>query len=369
MSTEFKEKHNDPFLRNYWYVGALSEEVKKAEIFSRVLLNKPVIFYRKEDGTVVALENRCCHKHYPLHKGTLESDNIRCGYHGFLFNDEGRCIEVPNQDIIPSNCSIKKYPCIERNNWVWIWMGDPELADPDDITDYHWLDDKNWGAKTTVFHVKANYRLIIENLLDLTHLTYVHKTTIGNSAVTLEAETKYERGENEVKITRWMMDVQPPPAYIACGCHQGNIDRWMIVHYAPPAFCRLYTGGTPAGTGAREGKRINEMGWRNLNAITPESESTTHYFWGQAHNNEPGNHELTEKVFNGVSTAFKEDWEVFEEQQWSREMGAANIREIVAEADTGNVHAIRILDRLLEKQAAGESAMVRPRDLKWGPFD
>lgn len=357
-----------PFLLNAWYVAALSEEVQPNQPFARILLNQPVVMYRTEDGKVTALEDRCCHRHYPLSRGSVEGSSIRCGYHGMLFAADGRCTEIPGQANIPKNCKVRSYPIVERNTWIWIWMGDPALADPDNITDFHWLDDPGWGAKSTWFHVKADYRLIIDDLLDLTHLTFVHSSTIGNKETTEKATVNVERGDNEVRVKRWMLDAPPPPAYAACGGFTSNIDRWQIIHYSPPAFVRLYTGGCPAGTGAPQGKRVNEMGWMNLNAITPETETTTHYFWGHAHNNEPDNAELTAKVFGGVMTAFKQDWEVFEAQQKNRER-VGNVPEINTLADAGALHAQRVLARLLAEQASGEPAHVRPAALQLGPRD
>ncbi|MBN9473966.1 MAG: aromatic ring-hydroxylating dioxygenase subunit alpha [Burkholderiales bacterium] len=358
----------EPFLRNYWYVAALANEVRPDAIFSRTLLNEPVIFYRRADGSVVALEDRCCHKHYPLHGGELEGESIRCGYHGMKFGPDGVCVEVPGQTTIPRNCRVRSYPVVERNTWIWIWMGDPALADPSEITDFGWLDSSTWAGRSTVFHVKASYRLIIENLLDLTHLSFVHKSTIGNAAVTDKADVQVERGDNEVKITRWIMDAPPPPAYAACGGFTGNIDRWQIIHYAPPAFCRLYTGACAAGTGARAGNRQQEMGWRNLNAITPETETTSHYFWGQVHNHDIDDPGMTERVFNGVHIAFQEDHKVFEELQRNLDRGARDIPEINTRADAGALAAIRILNRLLSEQDAGHAAMVRPSDYRYAPL-
>lgn len=357
------------FLKNYWYVAALDSEVSRDKPLARTILGEPIVFYRRNDGQVVALADRCCHKSFPLHKGFIEGDNLRCGYHGFLYGGDGACVEIPGQPNIPKAARVRAYPVVERHTWVWIWMGDPALADPADITDFHWLDDKGWGARSTRFHVKANYKLIVENLLDLTHLAFVHGSTIGNRAVVDNADVVFERGDNEVKVTRWMIDIPPPPAYKKAGRFEGNIDRWMIVHYSPPAFCRLYTGGCPAGTGAPEGRRVQEMGWRNLNAITPETDRSTHYFWGQAHNHDVGDRAVTDLVFNNVHTAFTEDWAVFEAQQAMIDQnGGSRAGEVSTKADAGAIHAVRIIDRLVAEQHGGAPAQIRPSDLAWGPY-
>lgn len=359
----------DGFLRNYWYVAALAEEVKPGVPFNRILLNQPVVLYRQADGTPVAMEDRCCHKHYPLHRGLVEGDAIRCGYHGMKFAPDGVCIEIPGQTAIPRNCRVRTFPVVEKDTWIWIWMGDPALADPAEIGDIHWFADPGWSGKSTVFPVAANYRLIIENLLDLTHVTFVHGTTIGNFANAYKSDVRVDKGENEVRVVRWMMDVPAPPAYVKCGGFTTNIDRWQIVHYATPALLRIYTGGCVAGTGARDGNRQDEMGWMNINFITPETDRTSHYFWGQCQNHAVGDPEITDMVFQGVKTAFLEDVEVFSAQQRNRDLGASRLPEVLTSHDAGAMHANRILDRLLAEQAAGAPAIARRSTLTMGPHD
>lgn len=357
-----------PFLLNCWYVAAESEEVAPGRTFARTICGEPIVFYRDRQGHPVALENRCRHKSYPLDRSRLEGDDIRCGYHGFLWGADGKCKHIPGQDLIPPTAKIRSYKTIEKFGWIWIWMGDPTLGDPVDIVDYHWLEDENWGSRKMRLHVKANYRLIVANLLDLTHLTFVHGSTIGNAAVVDHANVTFDRNDLEVKVKRWMMDVPPPPSYTKAYGFQGNIDRWMIVHFAPPSFCRLYTGGADAGTGVREGKAPNFMGWRNLNTMTPETTTTSHYFWGQAHNHEPENAEMSDLIFGQVQTAFEEDLAVFEAQQETLDRFAGLPgREIATAADAGAVHAGRVIDRLLARQHAGETVLIRTSDMEWGP--
>ena len=159
-------------------------------------------------------------------------------------------------------------------------MGDPALADPDKITDYHWLDDPNWGAKGQYLHVKGNWQLVVDNLLDLTHLAFVHETTIGNSALVDQAQVKVQRAQDNVTVTRWIIDAPAPPTFVKAGKFTANVDRWQIINFPPPAFLRLDVGATPTGTGAPEGQFVGGIDMRNLNAITPETETTSHYFWG-----------------------------------------------------------------------------------------
>ena len=254
------------FLRNYWYVAASDHDVQRQPL-GRIILGEPIVFYRLEDGTPVALEDRCAHRHLPLSMGKLVGDTLQCHYHGLRYDKTGTCVRVPGQDMIPRSARVKSYPVVERYHWLWIWMGDPALADPDKIPDFHWFDDpENWGAKGQYLHVKANWQLIVDNLLDLTHLAFVHETTIGNSALVDNAAVKVTRAHDHVVVTRWIIDLPAPPTFVKAGGFTSNVDRWQIIDFTPPAFLRLDVGATPTGTGAPEGKRVGGIGMWNLNS-------------------------------------------------------------------------------------------------------
>ena len=152
--------------------------------------NEPVVFFRREDGIPVALEDRCCHRRAPLSLGKLHGDIVECPYHGLRFDQTGACVRIPSQDRIPAAARVTAYPVVERNRWIWIWMGDPALADPDLIEDFHWIEDPDWGFGGDRLHLEGNYLLLVDNLLDTTHLTFIHPTTLGtNDFVGSEVET------------------------------------------------------------------------------------------------------------------------------------------------------------------------------------
>ena len=339
------------FLRNHWYVAAKSDEVKNKP-FRRIFLNEPVVLFRTADGTPIALEDRCPHRHLPLSMGKLIGDDVlQCHYHGLRFDTNGQCVRVPGQDMIPASARVKKYPVVERYKWLWIWMGDPALADPDTIVDFHWFDDPKWGAKSDYLHAQCNWQLVVDNLLDLTHLAFVHETTIGNMALVEHAAVRVQRTPGGVQVTRWIIDQPAPPTFVKVGKFTGNVDRWQIIDYLPPGFLRLDVGATPTGTGAPEGKRVGGIEMRNLNAITPETETTTHYFWGQAHDFEPRNPEMTERVFAQIKMAFLEDVAVFTAQQENLNL-LPNAPQTDINADSGGIQARRIVDRLYKEEQA-----------------
>jgi phenylpropionate dioxygenase-like ring-hydroxylating dioxygenase large terminal subunit len=338
------------FLRNHWYVAASDSEVGRKPL-ARMILGEPVVLFRTEDGKAVAFEDRCVHRHLPLSMGKLVGNILQCHYHGLQFGADGRCVRIPGQDHIPAAAKVKTYPVVERYHWLWIWMGDPAFANPEEITDFHWFDDPNWGAKASYLHVEANWQLVVDNLLDLTHLAFVHETTIGNAALAEHAAVKVTRGADNVVVTRWIIDQEPPPTFKKVGGFTGHVDRWQIIDFQPPSFLRLDVGATPTGTGAPEGTRVGGISMRNLNAITPETETTSHYFWGQAHDFDVKNPETTNKIFEQIETAFHEDVAVFSAQQRNLNL-VPNPTQVDINADTGVIQARRILKRLHEAEQA-----------------
>lgn len=338
------------FIENAWYVGAWDREVGRQNLLRRTLLDVPLVFYRREDGTPVALEDRCCHRHAPLSRGRLVGDDIECPYHGLTYDPGGRCVRVPGQTTIPPGAGVRSFPAVERYQWIWVWMGDPALADPDRIEDYHWMDDPGWRARGEKLDLKGNYVLLVENLLDLSHLTYVHPTTLGTDAVA-ETPMKAEREGDLVRVTRWVLDSPAPPFFQKAGgfAPDQNIDRWQIIEFTPPAFVRLDVGGAVAGTGAPEGDRSRGFTMRNLNAITPETEKTTHYFWAQAHDFRIDEPWITDLLYENVHTAFLEDLDIVGLQQANMDTRPDAVR-VDINHDGGGLQARRIIERLAAEE-------------------
>ncbi len=332
------------FIENAWYVAAWDREVGRQNMLRRTLLDIPVVLYRREDGAPVALEDRCCHRHAPLSKGKLRGDNVECPYHGLLYDPSGQCIRVPGQTAIPPGARVRGFPTVERYHWIWIWMGDPAAADPDLIEDFHWIDDPGWRARGEKLDLQGNYVLLVENLLDLSHLSYIHPTTLGTDAVA-ETPMKAEREGELVRVTRWVLDSPPPPFFQKAGGFAPDqaIDRWQIIEYTPPAFVRLDIGGAVAGTGAPEGDRSQGFSMRNLNAITPETETTTHYFWAQAHDFRIDEPWVTDLLYENVHTAFLEDLEIIQLQQDNISTAPDRAR-VDINHDGGGIQARRIIE-------------------------
>ncbi len=309
------------FVRNAWYVAAWDHEIGR-DMRRRILLNEPVVLYRREDGRPVALEDRCCHRQAPLSMGKLKGDIVECPYHGLQFDPSGACVRVPSQERIPPSAKVRSYPVIEKNHWIWIWLGEPAQADPALIEDFHWMDDPGWGFGGSYLHVEANYLLLVENLLDTTHLPFLHPSTLGTDAFA-KSEFEVTREGDRIKVARWLMDKPPAPFHKQMGGFPDgmNVDRWQIAHFGPPSFVKLDVGSAPAGAGAREGDRSKGMNMWNLNAITPETEKTAHYFYAQAYNFRLDQRWISDLVKAQVTKAFLEDMAMLKAQQINMDLG------------------------------------------------
>ena len=305
------------FLRNCWYVAAWDNEVGR-EPFARTILNEPVVLFRIESGEAVALEDRCCHRQLPLSLGRIIGDGLQCGYHGLEFDRTGACVQVPGQTKVPLDARVKSYPVVEKWNWLWIWMGDPALADTASIPDWHWVDDRDWrtvkGNGGTPLAVACDYRLITDNLLDIAHLTYVHASSIGNEAI-VEFPIKTERSERMITMIRDVPNRPAAPFYQWAGKFDGNVDRWLITTVEMPAYVVNDAGCVDVGTDTRPGHRDHGVEMRVLNLPTPETETTTHYFYAHSRHFGLEDDDVEDAYKTQFTQVFLEDKVVLEAQQ------------------------------------------------------
>ena len=309
-------KANQPFVRNAWYIAAWSEEIE-AGLLARTIMDQPIVLYRDAKGDVGALEDRCCHRGAPLTHGHIIDQGLQCGYHGLTFDTKGDCVMVPGQKNIPPQAHVRHFPLVERNQILWIWMGDPALADESQIVDYPYHDDSvKWPHRKAMFQIKSNYMLMIDNLMDLTHLGYVHGRTIGgdpNQHVAADMETR--QTESGAYFIRWMMDHEPPPTYKKGGQFEGKVDRWQEFEYVGPSIVLQWSGALKAGDGAREDRTKEGFHLRLLHAATPETETTFHYFWSTANGYRQSDPAATQEMYDEIYPTFIEDKVIMEAQQ------------------------------------------------------
>ena len=342
-----------PFPLNAWYAAAYDVEVRR-ELLARTICGKKIVLFRRQDGAAAALADACWHRLLPLSKGRLEGDELICGYHGIAYDPRGRCTFMPSQETVNPSATVRAYPVVERHRFVWIWPGDPALADPAKVPDMHWNHDPSWAGDGKLIPVKCDYRLVVDNLMDLTHETFVHGSSIGNRAV---AETPFDvtHSDRFATVTRWMRNVEPPPFWAAQLGKPGNVDRWQIIRFEAPCTVVIDVGVAPAGTGAPEGDRSQGVNGYVLNTITPETDKTCLYFWAFARNYRLDEQRLTHELREGVSRIFREDEVILEAQQCALDEHPDHVFYNL-NIDAGAMWARRLIDRMIAAERAPKVA-------------
>ena len=302
------------YLRNCWYVAGWSKDFDRA-LKAEKFLNENIVIYRKKDGSPAALENACPHRKLPLSKGTLADDNIICAYHGLTFNSEGQCTDSPTQrGMTPRRAVVKSYPVVDRYRLLWIWMGDPKLADPDLIFPIDNFDNPNWGCTDGgVLDIKCNYLWVCDNLLDPSHVAWVHVTSFAGAG-TDDEPLEIKKTDRGVVVSRWINGNMPSPYYADLVKFDGNCDRLQHYEMCLPAIALNKSIYTPEGTGG-PGNPYVENTYVNIsyNFMTPIDEDNTRYFWFQHRNTDPNNKKISEKMNAGAVMAFEEDRAVLED--------------------------------------------------------
>ncbi len=302
------------FLKNGWYAAGWKRDIADKPL-ARTILGEKVVLFRGGGGKVGALEDRCCHRAAPLSLGEVVGNDLMCGYHGLKFAADGHCTDIPGQKEIPQRANVRSYPIVERWNVAWIWMGEPAKADPSKIEDLPWLDSPEWTATPGYLHLKSNYLLLIDNLLDLTHVAYVHRKTIAGDPREATTPTKTEKVENGIRNGRWMIDFKPPPLFAKVGNFTANVDRWQHVTWKAPTTVYLDVGCAKTGTGAPQGDRSQGISIWSTHLATPETETSTHYHFCFARNFKLDDPEMSKMLYEGSKATFMEDLEFLERQQ------------------------------------------------------
>lgn len=306
-------------LKNCWYVAAWSKDVGR-QLLERTIANEMLMMYRTEDGRAIVLENRCPHRNLPLSRGALIGDRVQCGYHGMEFDPHGRCVHAPGEDDTTLQWAcVRSYPAEERYGWLFVWMGNPVLADPKAIPDFHrHMVDLEWYSVTGQAFAKCGYRLVLDNLLDLSHTAYVHTSFSGNPEVAELAKVNAEVVNGMVRVTRLMRDIPPAPAFVKYGGYNGNINRWQVGRYSAPSFIYIVNGSTPAeqsldsiDTTSSNGR----WGWEVYHAVTPETDTTSHQFWAVSLPRKFLHESMHQEFDHQAVVVIDEDLAIYEAQQ------------------------------------------------------
>ena len=302
-SQRMADRHT-PFVMNDWYVAAFAEEIKE-QLLARTLLGRRLVFYRTSMGHVVALEDRCPHRSMPLSAGTLTQDTIVCAYHGLRFNTEGDCIEVPSQPNCPKNVGIKAYRTHERGAVVWIWMGEAEQADLSKLPPQDWMESAEWERSQGYLSLQASYVRLHENLLDLTHLSFLHAKSFGTPDY---AKAAFESviGDGQFALLRNVVPTTLPPVWaIPTGLTgQGQAARIVRSEFRSLGLHEVsvtfYDCNVPEN--ARPEFRI-----RTAHMPTPETATSTHYFIVHGRDFALSDPATTRFMHDQLFVAFQED--------------------------------------------------------------
>lgn len=340
-----------PYAYNQWYVAAWSHEIGRS-LFERKILGQSLVLYRTQAGKPVALENACPHRRFALSKGRLDGDTVECAYHGLTFDCSGKCVRVPQQENIPASFVTRSYPVEERWEWIWIWMGDPALADPAKIPDLSWLKvgEEGWMPFVgDVETVKARYMLLHENLLDLSHLTFLHARNIGSRGVA-QAPVEFEVKPTHLALSRDVksdeFETQKLGQLLGV---KGLVDRRMDQQFFPP---NLHITGpafkSAANGGVEPGKSFGAF--RVFHAITPETPHTCFYFWGGARDFAVDDPAMSDTIRGFLRHVIAEDVEASETIENLLVNGGTLSQEISALSDAPGMRGRRMMQELIDAE-------------------
>jgi phenylpropionate dioxygenase-like ring-hydroxylating dioxygenase large terminal subunit len=343
------ETRTAPYPLNQWWAAAYSDEVTAAPL-ARTLLDRKVVLFRTQSGKPAALIDRCTHRKAPLSKGAVVGEALECPFHGMRFAPDGTCVLIPCQDKIPPSANVHAFPVVERYGHIWIWPGDPALADHSAVPDMHWLTDPKLVAVKGMFHMKTNYLTAIDNLLDDTHLPFVHRNSIGTPKM-VGAPINVEGGDDWVAFARWTLDTPPSAFHAKAGAFTTNVDRWFNVRYVKPSTVLIDVGSAPVGT-AREGDRSKGISLFSNGTVTPSLGNTCYYFWHTSRNFGLDDTQMSDLMQKEMTNTFLEDVDIVEAVQANVDCDDEHLPQVNIAGDVVALRARRIINALIAAEAA-----------------
>lgn len=341
------------YLRNAWTVAAWAKELEPGQLLARTLLDEPLVFYRDATGKPQALFDRCPHRFAPLSMGQLCDGGaaVQCPYHGLRFDGSGACVHNPHGDgRIPQAAKVRSYPVVERHSALWIWMGDPARADAAAIPAFPFNDPEHWAVGTGSMSVEAPYELEIDNILDLSHIEFMHPLFASDAVRRAKAECEQD-GET-VWCKRFMADDRQVPDFIrqVFQVPEGPVDRWLHVRWNAPAVMALWAGGVAGGQPVEQG-----IVSQQAHCFTPETRGRTHYFYSISFPRAMGPmaDELAAQNVAALRGPFEREDKPIVEAVARRMAGAAlfDLKPVLLAGDAAAVRARRLLQALIEKES------------------
>ncbi|MBN4059784.1 MAG: Rieske (2Fe-2S) protein [SAR86 cluster bacterium] len=339
------------YIVNSWYVAATSEELKDKPL-GRTICEQEIVFFRNSSGVVAAVEDFCPHRGLPLSLGKVEGDVLVCGYHGLCMGQSGETVSMPKQQVHNFPCN-RTYPVIEKAGFIWVWPGDFEKANIDQLPELHWADNPDWAYGGGVYHVAADYRLMIDNLMDLSHENYVHSSSIGQKEIDEQpVHTKLEG--DQVITSRFMESVEAPPFWKMAMRQKGLddnaiVDRWQICRFQAPSQVMVDVGVALAGNGGFDADLSVKAYAVIVDFITPETPDSHWYFWGLARTWGVADSVMTSIIKEGQGEIFQEDMDILERQQLS--LSANPKRRLLSlDIDAGGAMSRRLIQKHIKKE-------------------
>lgn len=339
------------FIRNAWYPAAWSREIGRA-LTARRILDTPVVLYRCADGGVAALHDTCPHRLLPLSMGRLHGDRVECGYHGMTFDRGGGCVRIPGQDSIPDTARVRCYPIVERLGLVWIWMGAPAAADPATVFDLPAWHADGWSVgEGDALRIDCHYLLLCDNLCDPAHVSFVHKSTLGN-AESEDVPVRTRAFDDRIEVSRWILAAPPIPVFANLGVFDGPVDRWHYYALHAPATAIIDFGTAAAGAiDPDHGDRSTGHRIYACHFMTPVDETTVIDHWLHVRNFAIDDTAVTDALSAQLRLAFDEDKAILQaiQQRMARQDGGRPVR-LAIDAASQRFH--RIIDRRIAAETA-----------------
>lgn len=334
------------FLNNIWYMAAWASEIGEM-LLRRRIAGEPVLLYRRTDGGIAALTDRCSHRFAPLSMGVRQGDTVRCPYHGLTFDADGTCIANPFSDTVPKGAQIRSWPVEERHNAVWIWAGDPARTDPCLIPDFSALDRPCGPPLTGLMPMKAGYEFGTDNLMDLSHIEFVHTGSFAGAGVIFAGKHNIRQEGETLHSDWWMPNVAAPAHTMGVYPPDTRCDHWLEMRWNAPASMLLEVGATPV----RQERATGCTVWQ-AHILTPETETTTHYFWATTRSVDIVDEGMDGFVRGLMNQAFEgEDKPIIEAAFANLDGGEFwEQRPVSLGIDTGATRARRLIETMLRRE-------------------